>query len=67
MIESLTVFVYKKLCRVALWDYGWKRRDAQALVRRTSLWQDPGSGLWYKERVALRLLAVQLIDPYRKH
>ncbi len=66
MINGLTTMDYSRLWRVAQWGYGWKQRKELGLSSLRHQWKDPMAGVWYGERVALRRLRIQLMDPYRE-
>lgn len=67
MIDSFFQYLSKKLHSFTLWGYGWKRRRTIVLSSPVEQWQDPMTGLWYGEKVALRLLRVNVLDYYRDH
>ena len=64
MIDKIISFLQVQLRYVMLWGYGWKRRKIY-LKRASYQWQDPISGLWYGEKVAMKLLVVNALDYYR--
>lgn len=46
--------------------YGWQRRSHSNFGRPAVQWKNPQTGLWYREATALRILKVDLIDPYNR-
>lgn len=64
MIDKIFSFLHLHLRYFMLWGYGWKRRklSVNSVVYQ---WQDPISGLWYGEKVAMKLLVVNALDYYR--
>ena len=47
---------------IVLWGYGWKRRKWKTNGKTFSQWRDPHSGLWYGEKVAIKILETQALD-----
>ncbi len=45
-----------------LWGYKWKSRKWRCNGEPVIQWSDPFSGLWYSERMAVKLLKIQLLD-----
>ena len=55
--------VYKM---VVLWGYGWKRRKKIFNKVPVTQWCDPQTGLWYKQKTAIKLLKVQAMDQLKR-
>lgn len=66
MIDRLLQFLGQCLRSFMLWGYGWQRRSINMLSRHTYQWQDPVTGLWYREKAAVQLLKVNVMDEYRR-
>ncbi len=45
-----------------LWGYDWKCRQWAYQNQPVIEWQDPLTGLWYREKTAIKLLEKQLLD-----
>ncbi len=64
MFEMISSFIHSQFRYFTLWGYGWKRRKTSP--RSASYqWRDPITGLWYGEKVAMKLLMVNALDYYR--
>ena len=42
--------------------YGWRRRSWGCIGEPVIQWCDPHTGLWYSEKMAVKLLKIQLLD-----
>ena len=64
MFDKAFSMINQQLRYLTLWGYGWKRRK----MSRNSIayqWRDPITGIWYGEKVAMRLLMVNALEYYR--
>jgi hypothetical protein len=48
-----------------LWSNGWERRTRHLYEKTMVEWRDPESGLWYMEKMALRILLVRSEQSYQ--
>ena len=58
-IQKRTDQWYKTLL---LSGYGWRRRKWGCNGEPVIQWCDPLTGLWYSEKMAVKLLKIQLLD-----
>lgn len=63
MIDKLFSSIYQQLRYFTLWGSGWKRRR-MSRISVSYQWLDPVTGVWYGEKVAVKLLTVNALDYY---
>ncbi len=66
---NLQASARRLLHAIALWGYGWKRRKRRkrkGFIAYRVEWQEPGSGQWYGEETALKLLKVQALTEFER-
>ncbi len=63
---NLQAYARRLLHAIALWGYGWKRRKRKGFIVYRIEWQEPGSGQWYGEETALKLLKVQALTEFER-
>jgi hypothetical protein len=62
MITAIQNRIDKLYKGIVLWGYGWKSRKWSCNGEAVIQWRDPLSGLWYSEKMAVKLLKIQLLD-----
>ena len=65
MFDKIFSTIYQQLRYFTLWGYGWKRRKL-SMKSPAYQWRDPFTGLWYGEKVAMKLLMVNALEYYRR-
>lgn len=63
MQKSFTSFINKSIRALALKGSGWQRRPSTDGLE----WRDPLTGLWYREKTAMRLMKAYAIAPYDRN
>ena len=51
---------------IVLWGYGWKRRKWMSNSVFITQWRDPHTGIWYKQKAAIKLLKIQAMDQLKR-
>jgi hypothetical protein len=64
MKTHLQAVLKQSLRAFVLWGYGWRRRQRCDNESRRIEWQDPITGLWYREKAAFRVLKMQVLADY---
>jgi hypothetical protein len=64
MYNVLYAFGKRIFGAVLLWSHGWERRTRHLYEKSMVEWRDPESGLWYMEKMAVRILLVRCEHGY---
>lgn len=62
MISALQKRIDQLYKAIFLSGYGWKSRKWRSNGEPVMQWSDPLTGLWYSEKMAVKLLKIQLLD-----
>lgn len=66
MFANWRDFGSKLIKSSVLRGYGWESRVHNRFGQRTMQWRHPGTGLWYGEATAMRILRIDLVAPYNR-
>ena len=64
MFETIKTTLKHLFTAIVLRGYGWRPRRTIYRGKSTQQWRNPYWSVWVPERVAARLLRIQLLDEY---